>query len=110
MSELNPAERACLTAAKTNGLMKFNMPTEVLCPGSAHEGMGWSAQANWSATYPDHRKGGPWSVEFVASLCERGLLGVSHREAAKAVVTVEGKRALRPEPTKALPLSSSEAG
>jgi hypothetical protein len=86
---ISSADRACLTAAKSTGLLRKNAGS-LMCPGSAMPSIGWWARSTWTEHDTDPGKGGPWSVERVFRLCEMGLLGVWEREESRARLTKSG--------------------
>lgn len=92
------AHLACLRAAK-RGLIREWSASGRLCPMSAHPDYGWFAQSNWSERRGDWLKGGPWSVERIAELCELGFLGVDPKDNGRAVLTADGKRRLKASQT-----------
>lgn len=90
----NEADLACLRAASPRGLVR-NQACEMACPGSAHPNVGWWARASWDNRHADKSKGGPWTVERVYDLCERGLLGTGVAEQQYAEITKAGRAYLR---------------
>jgi hypothetical protein len=95
-----PVDRglACLRAAKSGGLIRRN-GANLICPTSEHQNVGWWGTSSWDGRAPDAGKGGPWSLETVAALCELGLLGVKcspETSVVTALLTRAGAAMLRP--------------
>lgn len=88
------ADLACLRAASPRGLVR-NQAFQMACPGSAHPNTGWWARASWDMRHADKSKGGPWTVERVHDLCERGLLGTGVTEQQYAEITKAGRAFLK---------------
>lgn len=86
---------ACLRAAKRYGLIRKN-GDNLSCPSSGTPGLGWWALAMSSDHRADASQGGPWSVEFVAELCELGLLGRKPDQGHRAWITKAGKALIAP--------------
>jgi hypothetical protein len=92
---LDDADLVCLRAAK-HGLIRKE---------PIREPVGWWALSAYGSNAIDHSKGGPWTAERVARLCELGLLGRDHMRPTCAELTPGGKRAIRPKPQEAKPAS-----
>ena|ERR1700748_2305266 len=92
--EVSRADIACLVAARS-GSLRRRSGDALSCPTSAMPGVGWWAGAHWSGSEIDHTKGGPWSVERVARLCEFGLLAACTHNYGLARITKAGSAILR---------------